>query len=135
MNRAGSVLLMAAGLLGVLGCGSGPGEVSGRVTYVDFPVKYGTVTVYTDAGPRSGVLDPMGGFRVTDVPPGRGLKVTVASPDPRKDPEVRDGKRPKPPAEVIKHWGPIPLKYADPDRTPLRIDVRPGGNTVHLRVD
>lgn len=130
MRTRPALPLVLAGILSLTGCGRGTGEVSGRITRGEQPVKSGSVTIYTDAGPRSGRIDPFGGYVVRDVPPGTGFVVTVISPDPRK----AQGPRGKP-DDAVTQWFPLPKEFADPARSPLRLDVRAGENRFDMKLD
>jgi hypothetical protein len=129
--------------LTLTGCGGGTTDVSGKVTYQGKAVVYGTVVVLDDGGtPKSGVIQPDGTYRVNGVKPGR-AKAAITSLAPpgsdggkKRDARERgdDDKPPPPgsapaPPEVLKAWFPIPDRYADPAKSELTVDVKPGQPT------
>jgi hypothetical protein len=129
------VALLAA----VAGCG-GTANPGGKVTFQGKPVVFGTVVMIGPDGiPKSGAIEPDGSYRVRGVRVGT-AKVTVSSPPPpgrsaRKAKVGRDAdddeRRPADegtPAspEVIKAWFPLPEKYADPAKSDLKAEVKPG---------
>jgi hypothetical protein len=144
-----TLLTIALGLAAVaaVGCG-GTTSVEGKVSYQGKPVAFGSVVVIgTDNIPKSGAIQPDGGYRVSGVKPGP-VKLGVSSPPPpgaqvaRKarlgrdadDDERRpaDEERPASP-EVLKAWFPLPGKYADPTQSGLTADVR-SGQPVNLEL-
>jgi hypothetical protein len=135
---------LIAGAVGVVvlaaaGCGGGTADVSGKVTYQGKPVVFGTVLVIgSDGVPKAGAIQKDGTYRVSDVKIGA-AKVTVSSPPPpgaRKATGGRDGRdapdderrvadEPVDP-ELVKSWFPLPERYADPAKSDLTTDVKPG---------
>jgi hypothetical protein len=115
------------------GCGKGRADVSGRVTYKDAPVKYGTVTFFTAQGPRYGNLDTSGAYVIKDLAAASDMKVTVSSPNPKLDVTIsREGKKGLPDLEAVKNWFPIPPEYGDALKTPLNYDVHSGDNRIDI---
>lgn len=119
----GAVLLL--GLVSA-GCG-GKGEVSGKVTYQDKPVVYGSVMIIaSDKKPYYGQIGEDGTYTVSGVPAGE-AKVVVSSPDPRQ----AAGKGGSPSVDP-KKWFAIPGQYGDPDKTPLKLTVNSGANKFDI---
>ncbi|HXG12534.1 MAG TPA: hypothetical protein VNK04_22450 [Gemmataceae bacterium] len=131
---------LAAVLLAVAGCGGGTADVAGKVTFRGKPVVFGTVVVIgPDGVPKSGAIQPDGTYRVRGVKTGI-AKVTVSSPPPpglvpaSKKKVGRDEADERTPAdagnpvspEVARGWFPVPEKYADPERSGLTAEVKPG---------
>jgi hypothetical protein len=125
--RAGwlAVLLAAA-----CGCGSG-GEatVSGKVTYQDRPVTYGSVIfVGPDQKTRSAAIRPDGGYTVQGLTPGESA-VSVISRDPAK------GRAPKGAAGTAGGpggWFPIPRRYEAASESGLACTLKAGPNNYDI---
>ena len=131
---------VSAAVLAAAGCGGGTTDVAGKVTYQGRPVVFGTVLVIgPDGVPKSGPIRKDGTFRVAGVKLGAAT-VTVSSPPPpgwqqkaggrKQGREADDGDKvvadePVDP-DVVKSWFPPPDRYADPARSDLRADVKPG---------
>lgn len=125
--------------LTLTGCGGSTTDLSGKVSYKGKAVVYGTVVVIgSDGIPKSGEIKPDGSYRVNGVKLGA-AKVSVSSMRPpgsepaKKVRERGDEEGDKPPPqvtpaspEVIRDWFPIPDKYADPAKSELTVDVKPG---------
>src|SRR3954471_13247665 len=104
-----SRLLLPFAALLLAGCAPPRADVTGTVTFKGQAVTSGTVTLYSDAGPRSGIIGPDGRYTVRRVAPGPHLKVTVASPDPEETTIVtHDGARAPADPEAARTWFPIP---------------------------
>jgi hypothetical protein len=110
-------VLLAA--LALAGCG-GPGvrlvPVQGRVTLANKPLARVTIQLVPDgakgthAPARAGQADEHGAFRITTPPHGAG-----AVPGHYR-------------VMVTSYPGPgVPPSYADPAKTPLRVEIPPGG--------
>ena len=126
-------------VLTAAGCGGGTADVAGKVTFQGKPVVFGTVLVIgADGVPMAGAIQKDGTYRVSGVKLGA-AKVTVSSPPPpgsrkaagrRGGRDVIDDERivaeePVDP-ELVRNWFPIPERYADPAKSDLATDVKPG---------
>lgn len=129
-----AVLRTAAVLLALLapGCG-GTGSLSGLVSYQGKPLVSGRVTaVAGEEGPRVGLIQPDGRYRIDGLPVGP-VKLAVESPDPLAAPSGDgDGGKVKgrPPG-----WVALPVKYGDIKTSGLTVDVRAGSGTRDLALD
>ena len=125
-------MIVVAGLLpAACGCGGsatrGTGRLRGRVTHKGAPVREGTVSVYAPELGTGGSAD-LGAEGVFEIPerlrPGRyGVAVLPPSEPPPEDGAV---------ASPAKNYGNLPLKYRDPQRSGLVIDVKRGDNTLDI---
>lgn len=117
------------------GCGGGPGlvPVEGRVLLDGRPVREVVVTFTPlDETPGSGSIgstDAEGRFALTDVRGSPGVYVGTyrVSLYPAPTVAARDD-----PADVVARGDGVPAIYIDPNRTPLRALVPPGGGTVEV---
>jgi hypothetical protein len=120
-------------LVAVAGC-SGPNaaSVSGSVTLDGQPLTTGMVGFYPDGGsgaPANGQIDSSGNYSLSTgsdagLAPGKYIAIVVATKDP---PQLYD----KTGAEIP----PIPItpgKYGSTTTSDLRVDVKPGKNTIPL---
>jgi hypothetical protein len=134
--RTGFFLVIAI----TAGCGSGAIDITGKVTYKDKPIVYGTVILVDSSSlPRSGVLQPDGSFKIVGIMPGT-AKVAVSSPSPpgSEQPKAKknfgrdadDDDKPPPPSvppaspEVIAGWVALPEKYGDPAKSEMTVEVK-----------
>jgi hypothetical protein len=141
------VVAVAVVLGGATGCGGSYTDVTGKVTYRDRPVVYGTVSVIgPDQKTYYGVINQDGTFTVPRVPAGA-VKIGVYSPDPYFDPPISAAEKakaeearrasgipiaPKPPKGM---WFRLPGKYADPLSSGLTADVSAQTGALDLRLD
>jgi hypothetical protein len=134
MRRLSALIVLA---LAAAGCEPTKTTASGTVTYRGKPVTWGSVAlVAADGVTYPGVLQADGSFRIPGVPvgparvlvrnpdeppvlKGRVARVTGPAPDDRKVPQFL-------PPLAIEEWVPVPEKYADPARSGLSVEVRPG---------
>jgi hypothetical protein len=119
------VLLVAA-----CGCGSGRAMVSGKVTYNDKPVTYGSVTVLgPDDKAASGVINPDGTYTVEGLTPGE-ARFGVISRDPAKGRSPhKDGAE----AQAAKAgWVPLPRGYEAAASSGLTATLKGGHNTYDI---
>jgi hypothetical protein len=127
--------MFATGVLAAsfLGC-SGPNaaSVSGSVTLDGQPLTTGMVGFYPDGGesaPANGQIDASGNYSLSTgtavgLAPGKYIAIVVATKDP---PQPYD----KTGAEIP----PIPItpaKYGNTNTSDLRVEVKPGKNTIPL---
>jgi hypothetical protein len=147
--RRGAFLLFAALVLGTNGCGGGVGVVSGKISYKNKAVVYGSVGfVGANGKTRAAKINPDGTYTVKDVAVGE-AKVVVISELPRAtsrspgaaatDGPKDDPTQPEPPEvidpEVAKKWFPIPTEFSNAAKTKLRLSVKPGANTYDIKLD
>jgi hypothetical protein len=129
----GGVLLL---VLAAFGCGSGTGQVTGKVTYKGQPLPSGTVLFHGPARRIDhAVIASDGTYTIPDVPVGP-VKIAVKSHSKLppgmfkaagKAPYVQPLPKELPPeAKFI----PIPERYSDPDRSGLECLVQ-GGRQTH----
>lgn len=124
----GIVLIAAAA-----GC-QGTGNVSGKVTYKDKPLVYGTVLIVASDGTiHQGSIREDGTYTVQGIQVGE-ARVAVNSPDPttplmrRAEPqgaELEEDRRRK---SLKPKWFAIPADYGDPNKSGLKLQVRGGAN-------
>ena len=140
VSRTLAVFLLPLCVLGFVllaGCGPSGGDVpptapvQGTVTYQGKPVESGAVTFYPGGGerPGGGLLEAGGKFTLTTFEKGDGAvvgthKVTVDSLV--DDENVGLG------GEMKSN---IPLKYSDPDQTPLSYEVKEGDNQFEIALE
>jgi hypothetical protein len=138
---------VAAVVVAASGCGQSYTDVTGKVSYRDRPVVYGTVSIIgPDQMTYYGTIQLDGTFTVPKVPVGP-VKLGVYSPDPYFEPPVPpavkarieearrasgEKERPKPPKG---QWVRLPPKYADPLSSGLVADVGSQPEPIHLRLD
>jgi hypothetical protein len=121
-------------LLFALGC-SGRGDVSGKVTYQNKSVPFGTVMIEgSDGSTRQGNIEKDGSYTVRDVAAGQ-VRVAVNSPNPKgitlnyKDPN----KKPEPYPDVP-GWFAIPKQYESIASSGLSYTVKGGSNTIDIEL-
>jgi hypothetical protein len=121
--------------LGLAGCGTPRGSVSGTVKYQGKPVIYGTVMfVGTDNIPVVAMIQPDGSYRATEVLAGNN-QVAINSPHPDPPERVsKSGKREPPPVDPDK-WFMIPGKYGDARTSGLSFAVKEGSNTFPIELE
>ena len=143
---------LAIGLVAFAGCTANPqapARISGTVTYKGSTVPAGTVVFHTaDQGSYSARLNSSGAYEVRDVPTGK-LAVTVetesVNPKKKKEPEYGGSKGAKQYAERLAAEGnaaankappeqymQIPSRYADREKTPLKIDIVAGTQVQNI---
>jgi hypothetical protein len=121
--------------LAAVGCQS-RGDVSGKVTYQDRPVVFGTVLIQgSDGNARQGNIERDGSYTVRGLAIGE-ARVAVNSPNPKgivlvpnKDPNKKQEPYPDAPG-----WFAIPARYENQDTSGLTITVKGGSNTIDLEL-
>lgn len=154
--RLGMGLFVLPLALIAVGCGSGQGTVSGKVSYQGKDVPGGTVFILpSKGGSVSGAIKEDGTYSIAKVPSGP-AKVTVetesvkpasAAPAQARGDASFYSKMPKPPADLAKgdvtigpslsrgdakRYVPIPAKYNDPDQSGLSLTVKGGKNSFDI---
>jgi hypothetical protein len=123
--RPAATAVVAVALLSLTACGPGRGSVTGKVTYRNKPVVYGSVVfVGPDRKPISVKIEPDGTFTAAQLAAGEN-RVAIHSPDPRTTVPINKHGKPQGQPEVDpKLWFPIPDQYIDPDKSNLIYTVR-----------
>jgi hypothetical protein len=143
----GTVLTILALSL-VPGCGSGVGDVSGKVYYKGKIVTSGFVTMIgRDGIPKNSEIAEDGSYQIASVPIGE-VKIAVSSPplDPTKakgkQPPRRpgdEGRKANPGPEATetqkKTWREIDIIYTDVTKNNLRYTVTSGANSHDIKLD
>jgi hypothetical protein len=131
--------VVAAALLTTVavGCG-GQGNVSGKVTYKDKPLVWGTVQFEgSDGVVKHGNIKPDGTYLIEGVATGD-AKLAVSSVNPQSSdfqPIQREGQAPRPPRPEVKGWFPIPENYNTPSKSGLTYTVKGGNNDHDIKLD
>lgn len=125
-------LLVGACAAFTSGCGAKSGELTGRVTFQGKNLQQGTVLVASSSGSvHSGLIQSDGTYTIPGIPVGP-AKIAVNCPDPRDVKVIPRKKEEKVPAADVSKWISIPEKYADPEKSGLSINIRPGTNTFPI---
>jgi hypothetical protein len=131
---AAAAALVAALLLGLTGCGSGRGTVSGKVSYRGKPLATGSVVfVGPDKTPITAEIGTDGTYTATGVLEGSN-RVAVVSYDPATlVPTDKAGRPTEAPPVDPKLWFPIPGQYEDANTSGLVYPVtRNTTNTIDI---
>ncbi|CAN5541294.1 hypothetical protein BH11PLA2_BH11PLA2_28050 [soil metagenome] len=133
MNRR-RFLVLAAGTIPVLGCGSKTGSLKGAVTYLGKPVVIGIVTATGEGGvaPVGAEIQPDGTYLIAEMPTGTYL-LSVVSPDPEEQARLasklrESGRKPaNAPATTtpkpVPGWIELPARFANPDTADFKVEV------------
>jgi hypothetical protein len=142
MNRAARRALFrrvaAFGLLALLAAGcQGKGDVSGKVTYKDKPLVFGTVTFEgSDRNLHYANIERDGSYSVTGVATGE-AKVAVSSTNPKSSdftPLQREGGPAPPPRPDYPGWFAIPPKYDTTFTSGLTYPIKRGSNEINIEL-
>src|SRR5207248_11303532 len=107
------LLAVGAGLVTLIGCGSGRGDLSGKVTYKGQAVKSGSVFVKgSDGIEKQGAINADGTYVVEGIT-GGSAKLSVVSPDPKLSQTRMRKKDEVAPKVEDTGWFPIPDKYGE----------------------
>ena len=116
--------------------GYGRGNVSGKVTYQDKPVPFGTVLFEgSDGSIHQSDIKTDGSYSIQGMAVGE-AKVAVNSPNPRSSdltPVSKTGQKPVLHPDVP-GWFPIPEKYSSPDRSELKYTIKSGNNVINIEL-
>jgi hypothetical protein len=128
VSRIGVLLLV------VLGC-QGKGDVSGKVTYQDKAIVFGTVLFEgSDGNTRQGNIEKDGSYCVRGVATGE-AHVAVNSPNPKaislvsKNPDRKPEPYPDAPG-----WFQIPKQYEAPSTSGLTYKIKGGSNEINIEL-
>jgi hypothetical protein len=131
---------LAAGVLLACSFAASAAEVQGKALYKGQPLPSGTIAFHPAKGKAIKVeIQPDGTYSAKKVPVGQ-VKVTIdtepAKPRvkdkaPAKD---KDKAAPKDKPEKAPKYVPIPKKYATPETTPLRFEVKAGKQTADFEL-
>jgi hypothetical protein len=125
----GFLVLLAAG------CQS-KGHVTGKVTFKDKPLVYGTVLfVGSDGSSVQAMIQRDGNYSADGVAVGD-AQVAVNSPNPKSIGIFTTWKNPakKPPPLEIPGWFEIPTRYGDVTTSKLNLAVKGGSNTFDIEL-
>lgn len=126
---AGAVLLA----LSMVGC-AGRGNVSGKVTFQNKTVLWGTVLIEgSDGGHRQGSIERDGTFYVEDLATGD-AKVAVNSPNPKSITLMTKGDRPPQKFPDVPGWFAIPDKYGAVDKSGVVYTIKRGENKFDIEL-
>jgi hypothetical protein len=132
-------------VLFAVGCGSGFGDVTGKVTYKQRALDSGTVMILaSDGQPYDSAIDSAGNYVIRKVPAGHAkIAVTSIVPIANKEPkETKDGKKTESrlvAIEVTKGTTPsrisaIPTRYGTFAASNLAVDVVSGRTTHNIEL-
>ncbi len=144
-----TLLLPLLASLALVGCGASTGKVSGKVTFGEKTVKGGTVTFFVAGkGTSSGQISEEGTYSLPDVPAGTAkvyVDTSTMNPAnvksvmkyaPPKDQKAPEGLTSGPDrAELARRYVAIPQRYADPQQTPLTLNVTGGAQTYDIKIE
>jgi hypothetical protein len=142
-RRMGAALLLLAGGLMLVGCGrSSQATLTGKVTYKGQPLKGGSIALISETGgvERATIAED-GSYKITKVPAGS-AKVTVDTKALRPAAtKAKQGVYAKAPPEAkpqslkggdADRYVAIPDRYADPDKSGIRVQVKNGKNEQNI---
>jgi hypothetical protein len=122
-------------LVTACGCGSGLATVSGKVTYQDRPVTYGSVIFLgPDEKAASAAIGEDGSYKVEGITPGE-ARIGVISRDPAKGrtPRKAEGKGGDGKQEAG-GWFPLPRDFESPTGSGLTCPLKAGPNTHNIEL-
>jgi hypothetical protein len=124
------------GLLTVvaLGC-AGRGDVSGKVTYQNKHLVFGTVLIQgSDGNVNQGNIEEDGSYYVSGVATGE-ARVAVNSPNPKSISLTYKNPKKKPePYPDVKGWFAIPKQYEKPSTSALIYSIKRGENNIDIEL-
>jgi hypothetical protein len=130
MQRVWALVCLGLFAIGLVGCGSSTGSVSGQVSYQGKTVPSGSVTFVTDKGEAAGT-SPIkdGAYTIHNVPVGK-VKIGVSTPPA--------GGTPPPGVPAAGTSGTtlqVPDKYRTPDQSGLTLDVKGGEQSHNINLE
>jgi hypothetical protein len=130
----GPVTRMGLLTLVALGC-QGRGDVSGKVTYQNKHLVFGTVLIQgSDGNVGQGNLEADGSYYVSSVATGE-ARVAVNSPNPKSISLTYKNPKKKPePYPDVKGWFSIPKQYEKPSTSGLVYSIQRGENTIDIEL-
>jgi len=118
-----------------LGC-QGQGNLSGKVSYQNKPVGFGTILMQgSDGNAKQGNIEKDGSYSVRGVATGA-ARVAVNSPDP-KSITLLPNKNPKnkqEPYPDVPGWFAIPNHYENVATSGLTYTIKGGSNTIDIEL-
>ena len=132
-------MLIAMLLAALGGCGKST-TVTGKVTYGDRAVTYGSVVlVGSDKTAHSAAIEPDGSYTIEGLLPGT-FSVAVISRDPSKGRSVLRNHKPDPPSHAgrprqaasTNGWFPLPARCESPLNSGLRCTLNAGHVTYDI---
>jgi len=140
--RWGAFLAFVASL-GVVGCGSSAGTVSGKVTYQGSALKGGRVTFIPAKGQSvTAEIGEDGSYTISNVPAGE-AKITVETkylakraslPAYKPPPGAPGGYKPPNPEDSARRYTPIPDSYAEAATSDLTYAVKAGRQDHEIKL-
>jgi hypothetical protein len=148
------VWLVPAGILLLLGCGGGRGDITGEVTFKGEPLSVGRITFLSQVDKQEVKSAHIirGKYSIAGFPAGP-VKITVESFEP-PDPEILKNTKslakvkpaggmqehmPGPPPELLEmadgpplKYVPIPRTYSNPETSGLTYEVKRGSQTFNI---
>jgi hypothetical protein len=126
-------------LAAIYGCGQGQATVSGKVTYRNNPVTYGSVTFLgPDDKAASAAIGPDGSYTVEGLTPGE-ARIGVTSRDPSKGRTSRKATNKdsanEPPDTGKNGWVPLPRQVESAANSGLTCTLKSGSNTHDINLE
>ncbi|MCI0458945.1 MAG: hypothetical protein L0Z62_18460 [Gemmataceae bacterium] len=130
-----SLLMLVA--FTTVGCGPRSGTLTGKISLEQAPLKVGTIAVYSEDGQRSamGTVTSDDGTYLVEKAPAGPVKIAVIVPSPKEligipNPDMPPEERAKL-VEYARKVVPIPLIYADPEKSNLRTTVEANAQNTY----
>ena len=142
------LFLVLLATLAATGCSGSSVTVTGKVSYLDKPVKGGNVTFISTEGKRSvsGPIDEDGSYKLERVPSGE-VKICVETESlnpakqprrpinaPPKDVTPPDGYKPPSQENTSRRYIKIPPEFADPEKTTKSHTITGGSQEYDIKL-
>ena len=139
LRAARAAVPMLALVAFALGCGSGFGDVHGKVTYKARPLAAGSVMfLASDGRPYDGAIDEFGNYAIARVPIGPArIAVNCLTPalrDVSGDVHKEDSRTGPVDEAKVRAGSPIPLRYGDFSASRLSVTIEPGRMTHDIEL-